>query len=202
MRRAILPVTAALVLLLAAAPAVAARKKQGPGKPTPDRAAESCKDITGDQLEACKVVGKFLDLWKAQKWAEAKKLIHPKTLESIAEVKKNTKEERHGMAGWYWAKTDFLPVDWKLSKLEDSESGTVQFHTQEKHYRVEEDGFSEGGEGEEASYLAGRKDGTWYVVDVLRGGGGFDKTSIRVGRKGYFDAPKTDGAAEPAPTEK
>ncbi len=175
---------AALACALVASPAAA--KKRGPGKPTPDRAAENCKELTGDQLEACKVVGKFLDLWKAQKWAEAKKLIHPKTIEAIAEVKKNTKVERHGMAGWYWAKNDFLPVDWKLASAEDSESGTVQIHTREQHYKVEEDGIAE---DEEAAYLAGRKDGTWYVVDVLRGGGGFDKTSIKIGRKGYFDPP-------------
>lgn len=164
--------------------AAAAAKKRGPGKPTPDRMEENCKGLAGDQLEACRVIGKYLDLGKAQKWDAAKKLIHPKTLDVIAATKKTSGEERHAMAPWYWAKNTYLVTDWKLGRMEDSVNGTVQLTAVETRYQVEEDGVSE---GEESTYLAGKWNGTWYVVDVQRGGGTFDKASIKIGMRGYFD---------------
>lgn len=174
----------ALCLLLVASPAIAA-KKRGPGKPTPDRTAESCKDQTGGALEACTLVGKYLEHVKNKRWNDAKKLTHPGTMATIAEVKKTTKTERHSMAPWFWEKTDFLVVDWDLKSIEESANGTWQVFTIEKQYKLEEDGHSE---GEEAAWLLGKKDGVLYVTDVQRGGGGFDKTAITVGRKGFFDA--------------
>jgi len=184
----------ALCLTLLASPALAA-KKRGPGKVLPDHTAESCKDQTGGALEACQLVGRYLEQVKSKKWAEAKKLTHPATLATIAEIKKTTKDERHAMAPWYWEKTDFLVVDWELKSIEESALGTYQVFTSEKHYKVEEDGHSE---GEEAAWLVGRKDGTLFVADVQRGGGGFDKTAITIGRKGFFDVPEKKDEAPKA----
>ncbi|AKU91044.1 hypothetical protein [Vulgatibacter incomptus] len=184
----------ALGLIVHAAPALAA-KKRGPGKPTPARTAENCKELEGDKLEACKVVGAYLDLWKLQKWADLKKLTHPMTTDEIATAKKNLGEERHAMAPWYWAKDTYLLTDWKLENVEDAALGTVVINTTEKSYRVEEDGIEE---GEEASYLVGKKQGKWFVVDRRGGGGGFDATSIKIGKKGFFDEPAEKPATSDA----
>ncbi|HEY0839845.1 MAG TPA: hypothetical protein VGD74_06640 [Vulgatibacter sp.] len=185
---------ASLALVLSASTALAA-KKRGPPKPTPARAAENCKELQGDQLEACKVIGAYLDLWKQQKWAEVRKVIHPKTLEQIATKKKNIGVERDSMAPWYWAKETFLLTDWKLESVEDAAMGTVVIHTEEQSYRVEEDGMEE---GEKNAYIAGKLGGKWYVVDRRSGGGGFDKTSIKVGMKGYFDPVAGEAEGEEA----
>lgn len=172
-----------LAVALLALPA-AAQKKRGPGKPTPPRMEAQCEGRQGDHLEACRVLGSYLDRWKEQKWAEVRKLIHPKTLEKIAVAKKNIGEERHAMAPWYWAKEVYLLHDWKIESIKDRYGGTVEINTVETTYRVEEDGFEEGGA---ASYLLGKKDGRWYVVERRSGGGGFNEDSIRLGMKDYFD---------------
>lgn len=179
-------------LTLASSPALAA-KKRGPGKPTPPAAATQCKELQGDQAEACKVIGDYLDLWKQQKWAEVKKLIHPKTQEKIANIKKMVGEERHSMAPWYWAKETYLLTEWKIENVENAAQGTVVINTTENSYRVEEDGISE---ADPASYLAGKYKGKWYVVDRRGGGGGFDKNAIEIGMKGYFDEPAAETKAE------
>jgi len=186
MKKISLAIAIALTLSLGASQALA-QKKRGPGKPTPPRTAESCKELQGDQLEACKVLGAYLDGWKEQKWAEVRKLTHPKTLELVANAKKNLGVERHRMAPWFWAKETYLLHDWKIESVEDADLGTVVFNLQEKSYRVEEDGFTE---DEPSSFLTGKFGGKWYVVDRRGGGGGFDKTSITIGKKGYFDAEK------------
>ncbi len=170
-------------LIVAASPALA-QKKRGPGKPTPAQTSENCKEFAGDQLEACKAVGTYLDLWKLQKWPEVKKLIHPKTIEEIATVNKNLGRERHRMAPWFWAKEDFLLTNWKVASIEDFALGTVVIHTTEQSYRVEEDGFAE---DEPNAYLAGKIGGRWMVVDRRSGGGGFDARSIRTMMKDHLD---------------
>ncbi len=198
MRLALALVAALALSSLVPSEAVAA-KKRGPGKPGPDRMEENCTDLVGHQLEACRVIGKYLDLGKAQKWDAAKKLIHPNTLEVIARTKKTTGDERHAMAPWYWAKNTYLVTDWKIGEVQDSMMGTVQITVVETRYQVEEDGMSE---GEESTYLAGKHKGTWYVVDVQRGGGTFHPSSIKVGMKGYFDEvkePEGEAQAEKAP---
>lgn len=88
------------------------------------------------------------------------------------------------MAPWYWAKEVYLLNDWEIESIVDKYGGTVEINTVEKTYRVEEDGFEEGGA---ASYLVGKKDGRWYVVERRSGGGGFTEDSIRLGMKDYFD---------------
>jgi len=192
--RASLPIFLAALLL--ALPATAQRKR-GPGKPTPPRAEAQCKAYEGDVLEACKVLGAYLDRWKEQKWGQVRQYIHPMTLERIATAKKNVGEERHPMAPWYWAKEVYILHDWQIESVREAHGGTIEFNTVETTYRVEEDGFEEGGQ---ASYLVGKKGGRWYVADRRGGGGGFNEDSIRVGMKDFFDPPAKK--AESATTEK
>lgn len=182
--RVALALAAALALSLLVPDGADAARKRGPGKPGPDRTEANCQGLSGNQLEGCRVIGKYLDLGKSQKWAEVKKLIHPKTIEVIARTKKTAGVESHAMAPWYWAKETYLVTDWKVGTIEESLNGTVQLTAVETRYQVEEDGMSE---GEESTYLAGKWQGKWYVVDVQRGGGTFDKTSIKIGMRGYFD---------------
>lgn len=197
--RASLLVTLAALLL--ALPATAQRKR-GPGKPTPPRTETQCRDQTGHLLEACKVLGNYLDRWKEQKWGQVRQQIHPMTMDRIATYKKNTGEERHAMAPWYWAKEVYILHDWEIESIRETYAGTVEVNTVEMTYRVEEDGFEEGGV---ASYLVGKKDGRWYVVDRRGGGGGFNENSIRA-MKGFFDEPAkpapSQDQAEKAPTKK
>lgn len=195
MRKPTIFLLACLTIVALALPALA-QKKRGPGKPTPPRAAEQCKELQGDEAEACKAIGRYLDSWKEQKWAEVKKLVHPMTLDKIATVKKNLGEERHTMAPWYWAKETFLLNDWKIESIEPGAQGTIVINTIERSYRVEEDGFSE---DDKSSYLAGRKNGTWYVTDRRSGGGGFTEDSIRLGLKGFFDEAKKPATADSNP---
>jgi hypothetical protein len=187
----------AVGLMLGTSPALA--KKRGPGKPTPNRVADQCKDLQGDKAEGCRVIGTYLDLWKQQKWSDLKKLQHPKTQEKIATVKKNIGEEAHAMAPWYWARDTYILHDYKVESVEMSAVGTVTVNTAESSYRVEEDGFAE---EEHASYLAGKHKGKWYVVDRRGGGGGFSKAGIEIGMKGYFDEPAPAPAAEAEVEEK
>jgi hypothetical protein len=187
MRHLILVPLMMLSLAIAAPAGAKPAKKQGAGKPTADRTEENCKDLEGDKAEACKVIGQYLDLWKKQKWDDLRKLIHPKTLETIARTKKNIGMERHSMAPWYWAKEDFLLTDWKVQSVETAALGTIVVNTVEDSYRVEEDGFAS---GDEASYIAGKYNGKWYVADRHGGGGGFSDTAIKVGLKGFFDIPE------------
>lgn len=186
-----------LITLLVAAFALpaTAQRRRGPGKPTPPRAGDQCRTYSGDQLEACKVLGAYLDSWKEQKWGQVRPHIHPMTLEKIATAKKNMGEERHAMAPWYWAKEFYILNDWEIESIRPAYGGTIEINTTEIVFQVLEDGFVE---GEPASYLVGKKDGRWYVADRRAGGGGFTEDSIRIGMKGFFDEVKTPAAtAEP-----
>lgn len=183
--------TTSLLLSLALAFPAAAQRKRGPGAPTPARTAEQCKDQSGAAAEACKALGAYLDASKTKKWNDVRKLTHPKTLERIANIKKNVGEERHSMAPWYWADHTYLLNDWKLENLESAAQGTFVIEISERTYQVAEDGFAE---WEPASFLVGRKDGKWYVTDRRSGGGGFTETAIQ-NMKDYFDAPAEEAKA-------
>ncbi len=50
-------------------------------------------------------------------------------------------------------------------------------------------------EGDKASYLVGKKDGKWYVVDKKHDET-FTADSVKIGYKGWFD--KVPKAEEPA----
>lgn len=139
--------------------------------------------------EATGVLTTYLTAVKAKKWADAKKLIHPKTLNVIAERKKRLGKEDHAMAPWAAEKTDYWMKEFKIGKAHEGPLGTVLVETTEDNFQVEEKGVAE---GDPAVYLLGKTGGKWFVVDKIRGGG-FSDDSIKLGFKGWFDkVPKKD----------
>ncbi|MFN7131814.1 MAG: hypothetical protein ACK4N5_07020 [Myxococcales bacterium] len=133
----------------------------------------------------------------SKKLTAVRKLIHPKTLELIAEQEKR-KTVTVGVAVWHWAKNDYWLKEYELKDVKPGVNGTYIVETAEKNWRVEEGG--EDSEPEQSSYLIGKHKGKWYVVDKRRNGT-FDKGAIKRGYKGYFDAEEKDEAAAPAPAE-
>lgn len=172
--------TALLVSVLLAAPALA--------EDAAPAAAENpaLKDATA-------TLTSYLTAVKAKKWADAKKLIHPKTLTVIAERKKRLGKEDHAMAPWAAEKTEYWMKDFKVGKASEGPLGTVKVEDTEDNFQVEEKGVAE---GDPAVYLLGKSGGKWFVVDKIRGGG-FSDDSIKIGYKGYFDkVPKAEKAEE------
>ncbi len=146
---------------------------------------------TPDEKAARELVQKYLTAVKAKKWAEAKKLLHPKTLEAIAEHKKRLGKEDHPMAPWYQEKVESWLKDFTITSVAPSALGTVVVETSEDTFQVQEKGLAE---GEKSAYLVGKKDGKLYVVDRKRGGS-FPESSVKIGYKGWFDkveAPAPD----------
>jgi hypothetical protein len=139
--------------------------------------------LAQNQTEAKELVSRYLSSVKAKKWADAKKLIHPKTMDVIAERKKRLKREDHPMAPWGLEKTDSYLTQFKVEKVFPGAQGTWVVETLEDNYQVQEKGTAE---GEMASYLVGKSNGQWYVVDKKRGET-FNPASIKLGYKNYFD---------------
>ncbi|MDP3232611.1 MAG: hypothetical protein Q8S33_21890 [Myxococcales bacterium] len=150
--------------------------------------AESAELKAGKEL-----LTKYLTSVKAKKWADAKKLLHPKTLDSIAERKKRMGKEDHPMAPWFHEKVDYYLKDFKVvgSRQGPTES-TIIVDATEDNFQIEDKGVAE---GEKAAYLLGKKDGKWFVVDKKRGED-FTNDSIKIGYKGWFD--KIEKKEEPA----
>jgi hypothetical protein len=185
-----------LVLLLAVFSSAAfAQGTEGPAVASagaPEADSDSPEAKTAKEL-----VTKYLTAVKAKKWADAKKLLHPKTLEAIAQRKKRLGKEDHPMAPWFHEKTDYWMKDFRVTGATEGPLGTVVVETSEDNFQVQEKGLAP---GEMASYLVGKHGGTWYVVDKKRGET-FTKDSVRLGYKGWFDkvekTPNGGGEATP-----
>ncbi len=165
------------------------------GSEGPAAEKKAAAEVTVDSPEAKaanELVQKYLTAVKAKKWADARKFLHPKTLESIAERKKRLGREDHPMAPWYHEKIDTWLKDFKLVGVTAGAEGTFIVEASEDNYQVEEKGLAE---GEKGTYLVGKKAGKWYVVDKKRGET-FTRSSIRLGYKGWFDEPAAEPAAE------
>lgn len=192
MRHALLATLACFVGLLALD--ARAQGTEGPGSTAP--AAAPAPDTDTPEAKAAKeLVTTYLNAVKAKKWAEAKKLTHPKTIAAIAERKKRLGEEQHPMAPWYHEKVNYWLQAYKLVGATLGPSGTIIVETSEDNFQVEDKGVAE---GEMATYLVGKTGGKWYVVDKKRGET-FTKDSVKLGYKGWFekvDKPEGDGAAE------
>lgn len=170
-----------LLASLLLSPVALAQGTEGPGSDEPQ--AQTGDLDTPEGKAAKDLVLKYLGAVKAKKWDQAKKLIHPDTIKSIAERKKRLGKEDHPMAPWYLEKTDHWLKEFKLTGARAAPMGTVVVETKEDNFRVEEKGIAE---GEMASYLVGRRNGTWYVVDKKRLET-FPDDSVKIGYKGYFD---------------
>lgn len=162
-------------LLLAGllAPAVALAQDEGAEQEAPEAAA------------AKELVTKYLTAVKAKKWPDAKKLIHPDTMKSIAERKKRLGKEDHPMAPWFLEKADYYLKEFRVTGARPAAVGTFVVETSEDNFQVQEKGIAE---GELASYLVGQKGGRWFVVDKKRQET-FSDDSIKLGYKGFFDKP-------------
>lgn len=163
-----------------------AQGTEGPAS-APAMAAPADSD-SPDAKEAKVLVQKYLTAVKAKKWAEAKKMLHPKTLEAIAERKSRMGKEDHPMAPWFHEKVDYWLKEFKMGAASPAGLGTIMVETSEDNFQVADKGVAE---GEKAAYLVGKKDGKWCVVDKKRGEI-FTKQSVKLGYKGWFDE-------EPAP---
>lgn len=175
---------------------------QGTEGPTAEPAAAATADSGAPEAKEAKaLLQKYLTAVKAKKWAEAKKLLHPRTLESIAERKKRMGKEDHPMAPWFHEKVDYWMKDFKVGSASMTGAlGTVMVETTEDNFQVADKGVAE---GEKAAYLLGKKDGKWFVVDKKQGEV-FTRDSVKLGYKGWFDKvekPVPSGAEGAAPAE-
>jgi hypothetical protein len=158
-------------------------------------AAATADSDAPEAKEAKDLVTKYLTAVKAKKWADAKKLLHPKTIEAIAERKKRMGKEDHPMAPWFHEKVSYYLKEFKVGAASLAPLGTVVVETSEDNYQVEDKGMAN---GEPAAYLVGKKDGKWFVVDKKRGET-FTRDSVKLGYKGWFD--KIEKPAEATPAE-
>jgi len=155
--------------------------------------AEAADSDAPEAKEAKALVQKYLAAVKAKKWADAKKFLHPKTLEAIAERKKRMGKEDHPMAPWFHEKVDYWLKDFKVGSASMTGAlNTVMVETTEDNFQVADKGIAE---GEKAAYLVGKKDGKYFVVDKKQGEV-FTKDSVKLGYKGWFD--KVEKAPEEA----
>ncbi len=167
---------------------------QGTEGPSAGPTAAATADSDAPEAKAAKeLVQKYLTAVKAKKWADAKKLLHPKTVEAIAERKKRMGKEDHPMAPWFHEKVDYFLKDFKMGAASLGALGTVMVEVTEDNFQVEDKGMAE---NEPSAYLVGKKDGKWFVVDKKRGEI-FTKESVKLGYKGWFD--KLEKAADVAP---
>lgn len=158
---------------------------QGTEAPAEEEVAKGA-EATGPEADAAKdLVTKYLTAVKAKKWADAKKMVHPQTIVAIAERKKRLGKEDHPMSPQAFEKTEFYLKDFKLKAVTKGSQGTFIVETAEDNFQVQEKGVAD---AEMGTYLVGKKDGKWYVVDKKRGET-FTNDSIKLGYKGYFDKP-------------
>lgn len=147
-------------------------------------AVSSQAEEASQLAEVKTVLTRYLDFVKAKKWQECKKLTHPETIKTIESRKKRLGQEDHPMAPWFFEKSAYYLKAYRISKIEPGAQGTYVIETSENDFMVEEKGMAM---EQMATYLMGRKDGKWYVVDKRRQET-FTQDSIRLGYKNYFDA--------------
>ena len=123
---------------------------------------------------------RYLDAVKGKHWAEAKQLLHPKTLAVIAEQQRLGHEE-HPMAPSHHEKEYYLKA-YRIVGTRFAASAFV-VDVAEDNYQVAERAVLK---DQPAAYLVGKYRGKWYVVDKKRGES-FSHDSIKLGYPGYFD---------------
>ncbi len=143
--------------------------------------------------QAKKLLTQYLEMVKKKKWSEANKLVHPKTLQWVADIKKRNKEANHSMDPQGWEKCCFYLKAFKIENAEAAIHDTVVVGVSEDSWQVAEKGITE---GEPASYLLGVFKGKWYVVDKKQNEK-FNEDGIKIGHKGYFDAESRPKVEKP-----
>ncbi len=158
---------------------------QGTEAPAEEEAPKGAEATGADADAAKELVNKYLTAVKAKKWPDAKKMVHPQTINAIAERKKRLGKEDHPMSPQSYEKTEHYLKDYKMKGVVKGPLGTFIVETAEDNFQVQEKGLVE---GEMATYLVGKKDGKWWLVDKKRGET-FTNDSVKLGYKGYFDKP-------------
>lgn len=139
------------------------------------------------------VLAKWLDAVKAKKWADAKKVTHPKAIEAIADVKKRTQVENHPLAPWARLSESYL-TKYEITDARASALGAVVVRTSEEHFSVEEKGVEEGAPAE---YLLVPVAGAWWLTDRRVGENVYDQKTVAASFKGYFEGEFEMPAAPP-----
>ena len=148
------------------------------------------------RASAKQAVEKYLTAVKAKKWDVARKLIHPKTLAFIADLKKRKGVEDHELAPWAKVKESYL-VEFELGEPAATAHGAVSVPSTEQVFSVEDNGVED---GVKAEYLVIPLDGIWYVTDRRFGENVFPEASVAAAYKGYFQGDYV--APPPVPAEK
>jgi len=128
----------------------------------------------------------------AKKLQGAKKFLHAKTLEFIA-GQEQKKLVTNALAVWVHAKEDFWLREYEIGELRKGVLGTVAIEARERNWRVAEGG--EDGEHEPTSYLLGKVNGKWLLVDKRRNET-FSDAAIKAGYRDYFEAEKKEPKKE------
>ena len=170
-----------------------AQGTEGPGGAAP--APPAADSDAPEAKEAKSLLQKYLAAVKAKKWADAKKWIHPQTLQAIAERKKRMGKEDHPMAPWFHEKVNYWLKEFKLGAASSVGANAMMVEALEDNYQIADKGLAE---GEPVAYLLGKKDGKWLVVDKKRGEV-FSAASVKLGYKGWFDKAPKPAEAEEAP---
>lgn len=145
---------------------------------------EAPKVATAEEMaEAKKALTTYLDAVKAKKWDQAKKSIHPKTLEVIASLKKRTGTENHAMAPWARVKEAYM-TGYTLGDPKPTADGAVVVPSTEDEHSVPENGDES---GIPAEYLLIPLEGKWYVTDRRLGENQFPESTVGASYKGYFE---------------
>lgn len=154
----------------------------------PARADDAPEATEADQAAAKAVVESYLATCvksataKKPSWDAAKKAVHPKRLEDIADIKKRTGVEKHALAAWAAVGEHYLEK-FEIAGTSPSGKGAVVVATTEDHYLVEDKGHDE---GVQAEYLVLPVDGQWFIVDRRLGTGQFPSAKVGASYRGYF----------------
>lgn len=152
--------------------------------------AGAAPDLDG----ARKAVVAYLDAVKAKKWEDAKKTLHPKTLEAIADQKKRTRKEDHPLAPWARVKESYL-TNVEVGEARASANGAAVVPTTEEIFSVEDQGTEE---GVRVEYLVLPLGGTWWVTDRRLGEGVFADATLEASYEGWFEGQYELPKAAPA----
>jgi hypothetical protein len=187
---------AALVWLIV--PLASSALAQGTEGPAGGASHSLVDSNTPESQAARELVTRYLMAVKAKKWPEAKKFLHPKTIEAIAERKRRLGKEDHPMAPWFREKADSWLKQFKVLAAQPAPLGTFVVETSEDHFQVQEKALAE---EEKATYLLGLLGGKWFVVDKKRGET-FTPASVKLGYAGWFDTRDSGEPVDVGPAPK
>lgn len=179
---------AATLLVAALAPTAAAVDAPAAEAPAAAPAEDAARQTLATYLEAV----------RTKKWDAAKKTLHPRTFEKIAEVKKRTGVESHGLAPWARVKQSYL-AKFEILEAAPSARGAMVVRTSEEHFSVEDQGVEE---GVRVEYLLIPAGGRWFVSDRRLGEGQFKADAVEAGYRGWFEGEFELPASRKAPRGK